>query len=290
MSVTYTLLDIVPEFQVNTETYSDQDAPNVSSLPNGGFIITWVSRYQDGDGRGVYAQLYNSDGAAQGSEFQVNTETGLDQYQPVVNVLPDGDFVIFWSSNFQDGSSLGVFGQRFSSDAVPLGTEFQVNTETLFSQSNSDVTGLAGGGYVVTWASYEQDGSGHGVYGQMFAADGSPVGSEFQINTETHSTQNQPSIAALGDGGFVVTWQSNGQDGDLYGVFAQRYASDGTTVGSEFQVNTTVINHQNNPAIAPLADGGFVVTWSSVGQDGSGSGIVGQRYSDDGTPPEVNFW
>ena len=50
-----------------------------------------------------------------------------------------------------------------------------------------------------------------------------PVGAEFQVNTYTIGNKYGPSTTALSDGGFVITWQSLGQDGDGYGVYAQRY-------------------------------------------------------------------
>ncbi|MDH6059449.1 DUF4347 domain-containing protein, partial [Chrysosporum bergii ANA360D] len=50
-----------------------------------------------------------------------------------------------------------------------------------------------------------------------------------------------------------------------------------TKVGSEFQVNTYASNAQANPSITTLKDGGFVVTWQSDVQDGSGNGVYGQR-------------
>ena len=43
-------------------------------------------------------------------------------------------------------------------------------------------------------------------------------GSEFRINSETDDRQQDPSIAGLSDGGFIVTWQSEDQDGDDWGV------------------------------------------------------------------------
>ena len=79
-----------------------------------------------------------------------------------------------------------------------------------------------------------QDGSGCGIYGQRYAADGTPVGSEFRANTYTSSDQIYSSVTALNDGGFVVTWSSLGQDGSGYGIYGQRYAADGTPAGSEF--------------------------------------------------------
>ena len=47
-----------------------------------------------------------------------------------------------------------------------------------------------------------------GIYGQRYAADGTPVGSEFRANTYTAGDQLFSSVTALNDGGFVVTWSS----------------------------------------------------------------------------------
>ncbi|KAF0118766.1 MAG: VBCS repeat-containing protein [Rhodospirillaceae bacterium] len=164
-----------------------------------------------------------------------------------------------------------------------MGGEFQVNTYTTDWQEVPSVTGLNDGGFVVTWMSDGQDGNGGGIYGQRYAADGTATGGEFQVNTVTTDWQGPPSVTALNDGGFVVTWGSNGQDGNGYGVYGQRYAADGTVAGVEFQVNTYTTDHQYYPSVTALKDGGFVVTWQSWGQDGEYSGVYGRRYAANGT-------
>ncbi|MGB5636523.1 MAG: hypothetical protein WBM86_27600, partial [Waterburya sp.] len=86
------------------------------------------------------------------------------------------------------------------------------------------------GDFIITWSSYGQDGDGNGVFAQRYNADGSPSGSEFQVNTYTTGSQNDPAVAVDGDGDFVITWSGIGQDGDGNGeVFAQRYSVDGVT-------------------------------------------------------------
>ena len=62
-------------------------------------------------------------------------------------------------------------------------------------------------------------GDAGGIYGQRYDQNGIQVGNEFQVNTYTTSTQWYPSITALSDGGFVVVWESDGQDGDQKGIF-----------------------------------------------------------------------
>ena len=109
-----------------------------------------------------------------------------------------------------------------------------------------------------------------------------PASGEFQVNTYTTSDQYGSSTAALSDGGFVVTWNSNLQDGDGYGVYAQRYDVNGDVNGAEFQVNTYTTSEQYGSSTAALSDGGFVVTWSSLDQDGDGYGVFAQRYDANG--------
>ena len=281
-------MDLTPiptgnDVQVNTFTTGDQRYPSVTALADGGFVVTWSSDGQDGSGYGIYGQRYAADGTAVGSEFRVNTFTTSDQSYSSVTALADGGFVVTWSSYGQDGSGYGIYGQRYAADGTAVGSEFRVNTFTTNDQVYSSVTALADGGFVVTWSSDGQDGSGYGIYGQRYAADGTPVGSEFRVNTYTTNDQAYSSVTALADGGFVVTWSSNGQDGSGYGIYGQRYAADGTAVGSEFRVNTFTTSDQVYSSVTALADGGFVVTWSSTGQDGSGYGIYGQRYAADGT-------
>src|SRR5688572_9471218 len=114
-------------------------------------------------------------GVPLGSEFRVNTHTTSNQLYPSVS-SGGGSFVVVWTSNLQDGSGLGVFGQRYSTPGVPLGPEFRVNTYTTGFQYLPSVASDMTGTFVVTWISQGQDGSGQGVFGQRFASTGAPAG------------------------------------------------------------------------------------------------------------------
>ncbi|NJL77364.1 MAG: hypothetical protein HC892_22370, partial [Saprospiraceae bacterium] len=171
-------------------------------------------------------------------EFQVNTFTNSEQRNPSVAMDADGDFVTVWQSNGQDGNSYDIYGQRYNSDGTTAGAEFLVNTFTNNNQSAPSVAIEADGDFVVVWESYSQDGSGFGIYGQRYNSDGTTEGMEFLINTYTTNIQRNPSVAMDANGDFVVAWQSYGNNGYGYGIYGQRYNSDGTTEGGEFQVNT----------------------------------------------------
>lgn len=270
------------EFQVNTTVASMQAAAVIAGLADGGFVVSWASNLQDGSGYGIYAQRYDASGVAQGGESLVNSYTTGDQTDPSIAALASGGYVVTWTSADQDGSLTGVYAQRFDADGIAVGGEFLVNTTTADTQNQAVVTELANGDLVFSWRSQLQDGNLGGVYAQRFDSDGIALGGEFKVNTTTVEAQRYPTITALEGGGFVVAWESQLQDGSAEGIYAQIYDAAGVAVGGEFLVNSTTNNAQTGPVVAPTSDGGFVVTWMSLDQDGSQQGIFAQRFSASG--------
>ena len=278
------------EFRVNTFTTGDQVRPAVASDPLGNFVVAWQSDGQDGSGFGVFGQRYAGAGAPSGPEFRVNSFTTSGQSFPAVTADAAGNFVVVWESALEDGSVLGVFGQRYAASGAPLGAEFRVNTYTTGSQYRPAMAADPSGNFVVVWAGAGQDGFGFGVFGQRYAASGVPLGPEFRVNTYTTDNQFFPVVAADPAGNFVVAWISYGQDGSFLGDFGQRYAASGVPLGPEFRVNTYTTGSQGYVAVASDAAGNFVVTWNSYpGQDGSSFGTFGQRYAASGVPLGPEF-
>jgi hypothetical protein len=278
-----------PEFRVNSYTTGAQFNPSVAASDLGDFVVVWQSVGQDGSSYGVFGQRYASSGTPLGLEFRVNSYTTNDQSYPSVAADSSGNFVVVWTSSTQDVSGDGVFGQRYAGSGAPLGPEFRVNAYTTGSQLDPAVAADPSGNFVVTWAGGAQDGSSYGVFGQRYAGSGTPLGSEFRVNTYTTDNQGLPAVAADASGGFVVAWTSFGQDGDSRGVFGQRYAGSGAALGPEFRVNTFTTGLQEIPSVAVDASGNFVVVWDSGGQDGSIGGVFGQRYDSAGSPLGQEF-
>ena len=278
------------EFRVNASTIYSQQAPAIAVLPDGGFVVSWMSYGQDeiNDSQGVYAQRYAANGAPVGGEFRVNSTTVSDQSYSSITALSDGGFVVTWLSlNQDDGSSSGIYAQRYTANGTPVGSEFPVNSATVNGQYYPTIAALSDGGFVVSWESYLQDGSGYGIYAQRYAADGTPSSDgEIPVNSTKVNSQQDPTIAALTNGGFVVSWASYNQDGSGWGIYAQRYAANGQKIDGEFLVNSdNTAGDQIHPSIAALSNGGFVIGWQSP--DGDGDGIYAQRYDADGQ--KVNY-
>ncbi|GAB1459282.1 hypothetical protein MASR2M50_10560 [Thauera sp.] len=282
---------------VNTWTPNEQSQPAMARLADGGYVTVWTSQGQDGWGYGMYGQRYDAQGVAVGNQFQVNDYTPYDQVEPAIASLSGGGFVVVWTDRGgADGSGYGVFGQRYDADGLQVGEAFLVNASTSSNQYQPTVASL-GGGFVVAWYSDgNQDGRYYDVFFQRFDANGQALGAETRANTSSgfeDNAQYEPAITVLADGSFVVTWRSDGNsdaDGGYAGVFGQRFAADGNALGAEFQINTYTPYYQYEPSIAALADGGFVVAWTSYYQDGgSTTGVFAQRYDADGTPVGDEF-
>jgi hypothetical protein len=219
-----------------------------------------------------------------------------------VAAAADGDFVVVWTSATSSGgdtSTNSIQARRYASDGSALGTQFQVNTYTTSQQIEPAVSLASNEDFLVVWrsaGSLGSDTSLDSIQGQRYASNGSAQGGQFQVNSYTTDLQSVPSAASAAGGGFVVAWQSYGSygtDTDAQSIQAQRYASDGSAQGAEFQVNTYTTYYQLRPTVTAASDGDFVVVWSSSGSFGTDAGnpysIQGQRFASTGVPQGVQF-
>jgi hypothetical protein len=248
------------EFRVNTFTTDGQSYPAVASDRAGNFVVTWESYGQDGDRYGIFGQRYDAAGTAVGGEFQVNTFTTGWQYSSAVAMGPDGNFVVVWQSDGEDGSGAGVFGRRFDVVGGAFGPPFTVSSTTGGHQQGPSVAMAADGSFVVAWYG-NGPGDGFGVFARRFAVTGTPLGDEFRVNTNAVGNQFSPSVSASGDGAFVVVWQSYVSSATGADVFGQRFDSSGNPIGAQFAVSNYVTGDQMQPKVALDDKGAFMVTW-----------------------------
>lgn len=294
------------EFLINT-TASNDSVPednvrvvSVTGISEGGFVVTWEDRprtlpgdtlgFQDAEVRG---QVYDAAGVPTGDMFQVNTTIEDVQGDPRVTGLSDGGFVVVW----EDDSANVPFirGQAYSAEGTPRGGEFFVNKTLPFqrSQNEPDVAGLSDGGFVVTFSHTDffqtDSGSGSGIWAQIYAPDGTAQGETFLVNSAVNENQQNSTVAALSNGGFVVAWEDTGVPSDTSGfsdIKGQLYAANGTPLGGEFLVNTPIVDGQVEPSVAGLSDGGFVVAWRDAGVtsgDLERNSIQAKVFNADGT-------
>ncbi len=285
------------EQRINTTTTGSQFSPSIAKLANGGFVIVWADPANAGD---IRAQIFSAAGAAVGTELLV--ATGVEtQVDPVVVGLPDGRFRVLWESTggvaayafFNANGSAAPGGSSYSGAALnnlsvavrPDGVmidAFELNgdlaftrigaggvfeasaliTTTAGAQRHPDIARLNSGQFIVVWTTGATD-----VRARLLAADGSPAGAEFVVNstafTVPESNNPRATVTALANGGFVVTWVSVSPfPGEGFDIRARMFDAGGVPFGADFLVNTTVAGGQFNPEVVALKDGGFLVAWT----------------------------
>ena len=211
------------EFRVNSYT-GRHESPAVALDPTGRAVIVWTTVRPGGaPGTRVIGQRFSPIGERVGAEFQVNDSTS----GALASVATDanGNFMVVWTSWLAPDNP-NVFGRQYDNLGAPSTGEFRVNSYTTGQQEYAVVSSEPDGDFIAAWHSYEEDGSDRGVFAQRYTRAVLRDGAEFQVNTYTTNRQRWPSVASDATGQFVVTWTSLDQDGDAYGVFAQRFAPD----------------------------------------------------------------
>jgi hypothetical protein len=291
-------------FRVNLNGAGDQTLPQVALLNNGGAVFAWQSSV--GANTLAYARFLNPDGTFATGDVPVSTFATDQQLTPVVASLPDGNALVLWASNGQDGNMLGVFGQRFSPTGARIGTEFQVNQTTQFNQRNPAVSVLPNGNFLVAWVSESYSGIAQSVdqtgrsldptagaqlynidvYGRLFTPSGTAVTGEFKVNGSALMCAN-PSISAAADG-VVVVWSGKPnkitavtQITDGWDIFGRSLTIDGQPQGSDFKINSYTYGDQFMPKATAL-NGLHFVLWTSMEQDGSREGVVARMMTSSG--------
>jgi len=269
-----TLLPEAVPFIVNTVTTGLQQSPSGGIDGGGVGLIAWHTDGLGQDETEIAGRLVDAAGAVVGDEFQINTYTSHAQIRPVVAALSEGGFVVAWESYVVATDEDEVFIRRFAADGAPLGDELKVD-DTEF-HLHLDVAETASGGFVLVWD------DGFDIFGRTFDSAGGSVGDAFQVNVQS-GTMYGPSVAAAAGGAFTVTWEDRSEiDGDGAGVLMRRFASDGSPLGGDMQVNTSTGGDQYAPAIGMRDDGEFMVVWEAYGQEGLGDGAFGQLFDSSG--------
>jgi hypothetical protein len=149
-------------------------------------------------------------------------------------------------------------------------------------QQNPRVALLQGGGAAFVWQGGPKE-SQH-IYARFLSSSGLWLTTnDVEVNTFTNSFQITPAVATLANGNVVIVWASFDEAGSdsLQDVYGRIFSPAGAPLTGEFLINQqyTAYN-QRTPAVAPLANGGFVVAWVSEQEratapnPGAGSFIV----------------
>jgi hypothetical protein len=294
-----TLSGTLGTFRVNVSSLGNQQNARVVLLKNGGAAFVWQGG-QPGH-QHIYTRfLTPTNTFLTTNDVLVNTFTNNFQINPAAAVLNNSNVVFVWASYNQAGTNTmqDVYAQIFSPVGQKVGSEFRVNQFTNFNQRTPAVAALAGGGFVVAWVSEQQRQTvvtnasyinasavvspSVDIYARLFKTNGTAVGNEFLVSTDSNPCAN-PAVAAAADGSFMIAWTARdmANPNNSLDIHARTFTSAGVG-GSAFYVNTYLYGDQYVPRIASLGLD-YLVNWTSLGQDGSREGVYGQFVHSDGS-------
>jgi len=237
---------------------TDQSLPSITPFADGSYVVAYTAATSSVE-TSVLAKVVSAAGAV-GSEFALNSETD-SQTSPELATLSNGNFVAVYEDEFFGSATdhdikYGIFtktGFPLTSGAVP-----GANSNGL--ETDPDVAALRDGGFVVVWT--DPTSSVHDIRASILSNAGATVAPNILVNTTTTATQDEASVVALADGGFLVTWED-----DLTNlVRAQRFDAVGSKIGVEFTVKNGVSDgfFGDSPEAALLSDGRIAFALGNV--------------------------
>ncbi len=218
------------------------------------------------------------------NEFAVNTFTDSSQRAPIIATDQNGNFVVVWQSLNQVSANSGydIYMQKFNANDQKISGEVLVNNLITSGEQERAAIALSPQGKgIIVWASFIDNTNLYDIKGRMFDFNSSTMADEFLINTTRANSQSNPDVAVNDNGEFVVVWDSWNQDASDRGVFAQKYSSTGSTIGSEFLVNQFQNYSQAKPKTEFITNNKYAVVWESFNQEtGSnvGYGMFGRIF------------
>ncbi|MDZ7319337.1 MAG: gliding motility-associated C-terminal domain-containing protein [candidate division KSB1 bacterium] len=244
----------------------------------------WAVVWQD-NRRGIediYGQRFDAAGNRIGLDFKINDQTQFQASSAVVNLAPDGSFVVIWQ-DFQSstGALIYVYGQRFNNQGQAIGSNFLIGGAQ--DTRNCDLAVAAAGNFNVV---YQQNAN---ILLQRFDNNGQALGGPIQVEDQAARSfgQYNPHVAINSNQNLTVVWEDRRQGN--FDIFGQGLNAVGEKIGTNFQVNDDRPGSasQNQTDIAGRSDQGFWVTW--VDPRNNHLDIYAQRYDRNHESVGVNF-
>ncbi|MFX1277291.1 MAG: hypothetical protein ACFFAT_19890, partial [Promethearchaeota archaeon] len=254
---------------MNEYTSGSQESPSICYLSNDIIVIAWQGEGAS-DNFGIYASIINaSTGENLTAVFRINNHTTGDQKYPSICALSNETFVIAWEGQGAS-DTLGIYASVFNATTgTNMTSEFRVNSYASGPQNFPSICALSDETFVIAWQG-EGASDTLGIFASVFnATTGTNMTSEFRVNNYTGGMQYEPSICALTNESFIISWWGEGV-GDDSGSYASVFnATTGTNMTSEFRVNNYIGGWQYGPSICALSNDTCAITWHGSGVDDS---------------------
>lgn len=266
-----------------------RESPAAAALTNGDFIITWVG-WGTGIGEtSIFAQRVDTLGTIHWpGDRQVNSVPDTSrQFAPAVTADSSGSSIIVWQDqrNQQNGTSLyDIYAQRLDIDGNRTWiNDLQVSDPNNSEHNDPQITGIAGGRFIVTWQDPRLFNSyGWDIFAQRIDSNRTRAWTnDLRVNTDSNNTyQGTPMIISNADGQALVAWTDN-RNGNVQ-IYAQRMDATGKHIWASDMQATKESKFTGEYFISSTRDqnGNAIIAWQDA-RFGNGDTFI-QKMGTDG--------
>lgn len=189
--------------------------------------------------------------------------------------LAKGGYASAWSI----GSNDFIETRSVRDNGSPFASETNATSTTAGDQHDPAVAALRNGRAIVGFTDESADPGGD-IRVRFLGKDGAPLGQDFAVTTGDN-VDSHCDVAALDDGGFVVSWTRLFDESD-YDLRAAVYNANGSVRTPLVVIDAATDKATTGSSVAGLADGSFVVAWSESELGGPADALRFQRYDANG--------
>ena len=188
--------------------------------------------------------------------------------------LPTGGFIVVWVDDAYD-----IHVQKFSNDGVLLLSSEIVRDIGLYDGFFAPTLAVLSSGYIaLTWTAESASATETDVLLQVFSSTLAPqLAVPMPVSTYGTGSQAFSQIAAIGTGGFAISWFGDIAGGTPGTFDVAVHAFTASSPVSDIRVNSATAGDQGFSIITGL-DNGFVVSWFDVDDEDLYVGV----FDDDG--------
>ena len=222
--------------------------PSITAFADGSYVVAYT--VGTGGDTDIVARVVSGTGTV-GGQFDIDNQTDNRDFVELAT-LSNGNFVaVYQDEFFGSATNTNISYAVFSpTGTLVLSPETVSGADTVGDEVDADVAALRNGGFVVVWTGP----NAATVWATIYTNDGSLVRSLLPVNTSIVGDQNEASVIALPDGGFLVTWE----DDNANRVNGQRFDATGHQIGTEFTLKLGVSEVDSSPEAALLTDGSHI--------------------------------
>ncbi|MBC7987060.1 MAG: calcium-binding protein [Sphingomonadaceae bacterium] len=256
-------------FQVNTggAATGTQSDPHITGLANGNILVAWTES-ADGTigtspGTDIVGQLYDSEGNAIGTAFQINSALNVDDEGDFdIAATNDGGWVMVYIDNdISDVNQTSVIWERYDSTGAPtdfatladelVAADFLANPQVAVDLTNN-----------LSFVTYTDDvGTDTDINGRT-VDDAGAVSAEFAAAQNSTDFDRNGDVAVLSNGNFVSVFEEDDTATTGFVSIEFRIMTSAGAIVTSLTVDSGSAGSANSPKVASLAGGGFVVVWN----------------------------